>query len=72
MNAKIRDLSMALLTAGALGLAACASTDDATQPPADATPPADTTTAPPADSTATPPAENTTPPAEAAAPTTTP
>ncbi len=64
MNTKIRDLSMALLTAGVLGLAACASTDDATQPPADSTTPA------PADSTTAPPADSATPPASS--PTTTP
>lgn len=63
MNIKFRDVSMALLAASVLTLAACASMkkDDATTPPADATPaPAsDATTAPPADSAA--PASTTTP-----------
>lgn len=64
MNIKFRDVSLALLAASVLTLAACASTkDDSTVPPADSTTPA------PADSTTTPPADTTTPPpADSAAP----
>lgn len=70
MNIKFRDVSLALLAASVLTLAACAHTkDDATSPPADATAPADSTTTPPADATTTPPADTTTPPpADSAAP----
>ncbi len=73
MNIKFRDVSMALLAASVLSLAACASTkDDSTMPPADSAPaPAEPSSAtPPADSTAPPADATTTPPADSAAPTT--
>lgn len=62
MNIKFRDVSLALLAASALTLAACAHTkDDATTPPADATAPADSTATPPADTTTPPPADSAAP-----------
>ena len=63
MNIKMRDVSLALLTASVLTMAACASTrDDPTEPPADATAPVDEAATPATDaSSVPPPADSTTP-----------